>query len=658
MQATANRYAKIEGSNKFEVVETDLGLRTTLSMNPKYIYIDQEYEIKKVPQPVQGGEMLMDKALYMPTSEQKRLIFDLTTMSLVSSEMLYERDVDGSYSSKKPLSVSRFYSPVYYNNKNNMLKLKYSHKIKLSVCSFVDYVSVMKFKNGDVYYNINEKVYAYNLKSEKVFLLKDDRFELKIRQGDGVTSLLKNGRLLMTDSGILDFFQSKVWDSWIYEHPLKEHEEMSVFKDLFEECFIGNSLDVAEKVTVNPEFLLTLYRVKRNKKLADLPWEDYKLTNLYGFSSKEFETTTYIDNVINNTYTFEGWLDDCSKQKRNALKNINRYLRNGNTKKATDACFYSFSFPKAVRSLLLQSRPLEFTKKSYELLYELCLKIGVNNTVDIISVDRKTLDKKPLQQPSLLQAYVDGFKKKDLNNIRKRENDLYWNDILSLADMYRMQNTLKREGINIQRTTKCYKRHHDNISRIYTAFVQAVSGAEAYAFRTVDTSKELKSMQVGDLLLRSPKVAIELVNVGDRMAHCVASYVGSYFYKLVDFLLILDKDGEYLACIEIKGKHIVQAKLKFNTSIKEDETIFNALKVWADKNGYTLSCYDCGTQQPTNLKAPQKDQSRVALVQEMTNNGDFKELQNTVTANDERVALNVRRNIENLFAPVNDSIPF
>lgn len=489
---------------------------------------------------------------------------------------------------------------VLNNSEENPLQIMFDEKLKINRCEFLDFVSVTEYDDtGTVYFDFNIAGYAYNQKTNRFFKRKNDRYSLKIRKQGNRTSFLKNGRLLSGSLQITEAFRAMFVDSWVgYSACRKIHNEyaQNIFLKLFEKHFLRQSLSSflnsgdSFYSTVEAHKLGRLYRVRRNRQLSDLPWNDAGLCNIYDIHEHMGSDIEFKKRIL-------------------ARNNMNRYLRKGDTKRALEFAYYGIKFPKAIKKLLLKIPPLSLNYTSATLLYQVYEKYDTNIALNIMKDHAGEIALSYLNSSEYLTAILLGFKK----------NRLMSAGLDTVKDTIRMKARLDDEGINTTYRTNNFVEYHDYLSTLYTSIMATSTGAHNMAYKTVDTSKQLPTMQTNGYTVRSPLTASELIDVGSDMRHCVASYCNRYFYRELEILL-LEKDGSYVACIEIRGKYIVQAKLKFNEPITNNSSAFNALQEWADENGFVMACSDCGPKAEgvtVLVNEPKKDRNRSASVTRM-----------------------------------------
>lgn len=618
---------------KFEIVEDEHGKRTTLSMNPRYFFTRNTAFYDENSE----GEGIL---LEMPSIEHTYLIFDVrdksnnevipATKKVTANGEEYVEKIPTPVIKTGYTPVSATYNPahesslcpVMYNSKHNMIRMDSDIYSKIKNAGYIDYVSIMQFKDGTNYINVNYIQVGYSDKSKKLFFARDDRFSLKLRGDNGTTSLVKNGRLCMSHKSICEFF-GIIAGSSLFTADRALHKEYGIIQDLFCELFFpdynGNYeqyLDLNQKEfhIRNPKALTRLYRVKRNKQLNELPWNEYELSQLYANPN----TATIGDYTV--------LTEDVKKEIKNTRANINRYLRKGDTKKATNACFYGFTYPKAFRRLMLKTKPMQFDKQTYDYLDQIVKSQGVNKAVSFFSKDGEP-DTYTLQQTHVLKAICLGFKpNKIIRHLKSKQTRSEASR--TIADALKMRDDLIDMRVDIELDERDIFKYHDLISKVHNTVMQSKKSAESELYKTVDTSNQMPRFTQDEYTVTSPDNAFELITVGNKMNHCVGSYMKEFFYRRLEICLV-KKDDEYLACLEIRDNNLVQAKLSNNRSVTDDKKVLSVVQAWAKKNDIEIATVECGAKQNKSVHLAEQCEERINMIKNLNLE------ENPVACNDE-----------------------
>ena len=110
------------------------------------------------------------------------------------------------------------------------------------------------------------------------------------------------------------------------------------------------------------------------------------------------------------------------------------------------------------------------------------------------------------------------------------------------------------------------------------------------------------SMQKDKLKFFLPKESIELVNAGVKLHNCVASYEKAMRDNSSWIVLVADDNGKLAACLEVKDKKLVQAKIDRNKTVSIDPGLNAEVLTWAAKAGLEIATNDVAIPQ-TEKKA-------------------------------------------------------
>ncbi len=113
------------------------------------------------------------------------------------------------------------------------------------------------------------------------------------------------------------------------------------------------------------------------------------------------------------------------------------------------------------------------------------------------------------------------------------------------------------------------------------------------------------SMQKDRLSFFLPEESMQLLEAGHELHNCVASYGHAMKENEKWIVLVADDKGKLAACLEIRGKELVQAKLDRNKPVSNNTELNNAITVWANKANLKINTSD--------VKVPPKKKTRVMV---------------------------------------------
>lgn len=450
---------------------------------------------------------------------------------------------------------SSYYESVFNNSEKSPLMLHVNQKSHLYQAAFLSYYSIMYYKDtGNIGINYTIKTLGLALKSDKVFTVKQDFYTLYIDKASGKPTMFLNKKLCYTNLKLNTAFQQL---SILMKVPEKITTTLDLVKAAMEEYFIPKNISNESSYYLGDyNKLVGLYRVKRSYHLLkDLPWEQQELIGLY----------------VNNQSLS---CDKLSQQREKILVQ----LRKGNTKKATDLCFHGNSFPKSIKKLLLNFAPLSAQKETYDNIKYAIDKYDVNTVKSLYQVS-------PAYFNTLVRCLDLGFSTKHTVNVAK-------NNLGLIRDTIRLSSVLRNEELEFNSNISDYHDYLDNLYRLRNPQIRRYGVNYDSVYESVDTSEEFKKFETDTYIFRSPKTANELSEVGQSLNICVGSYRPQFFSKILDIVLITDKEDKYVGCIEVKDNLVVQAKLKFNRPVEGNKDIFNDTKAWMQSNNLTAHCND------------------------------------------------------------------
>jgi len=152
-------------------------------------------------------------------------------------------------------------------------------------------------------------------------------------------------------------------------------------------------------------------------------------------------------------------------------------------------------------------------------------------------------------------------------------------DHQSLRDIFRMQSTngtewkteIKRDRIRIRDL-------HD-----WLVEKQRLERNPVCRFKNTEPIRKRLSMQTDLINFFIPNHSEDLVYVGKTLHNCVGTYVKRVRDGGTHIVLVADDCGKLIACIEVMGGKIIQAKLNRNKPVSDDAKINAEIIEWAEK---------------------------------------------------------------------------
>lgn len=566
-----------------ERVKTKLGKKTIIKTPIRYAYFIPEFT--KVECTDENGKKI---SLWQHQHGLTPLVVDLKTGLAVEDETI----IDTKKKVGAPCSTAA-------NSRENPAKFVSRKKLRFTNC--IEYISILEYKEtGNAVFTFLKRKNCWLRTSGKTFHQDDVMYKLTIRKG-GKTTLTKNGVLCLTNNSIKEVLRDII--PLMKIKYIARYRGYVILKKMFIKYFFGvEEMSAKEFEAITYSEIISLYRVKQNPKLDDLPWSETELASIYGK-----DIILYESNIAD--------IDIEAGERRvgNVKVSLNRYLRRGDTKKAIDACFFGFSYPKSIRRVLMKTKPLEFKYNAYKAIADLIELCGTDNARNLISEQDGTPRRHMIANPHYMRMLELGF---SLAQISQHDQG-YMKDVIRMHDRLIHEEYLLEFRPNI-------REYHDYLMQLVIELgreenerrairnaeqrrLWEIKHADAIAMRrrlneayiNIDTSEQIPRFEADGFVFRSPANAIELDRTGDKLNICVGMYKEDFFLGRLDIVLVTnikeDDTEKYIACLEIKRKKLVQAKLNSNRSVKANPELMKTLRLWAKEQGFLLLCSDVGT---------------------------------------------------------------
>lgn len=490
---------------------------------------------------------------------------------------------------------------------------------------YIDRIDVHKESETDIVFKFRvascaiETNISCGVETNEIVFSTKEKYTI-IQKKDCYPTLLIDGKVTTAALDLIDLM-TLLESQFYYKKCYSHHKDYMVIYRLLEPVinkWVVNDRMQADKDQVSVRLKKQLAQVYNNPRLYDLPFGEIELIGLY--------------NPYKYLYRHN--------QVRSAtvLQCINKSLADNNSKQAINACFYGYEYPKCIRKLLLQAGLLKFNERTYHLIACAVEAQGVDKTFNFITNPHKDgqLDLDVINDRELLNGFIKGwnlklYRQMQTNPDKSRKEKTSFNTLDELLrDAVRMHDYLVVKKADVKKALTNIKDIHDYLSPIYSVFMQSDSGSEMEAFKTVSTTGQLVPLSIDGFTLRAPHTAFELMAVGRQMKSCVASYAKAFFYRQIDIALLTDNYGEYLACIEIKDGYVIQAKLKYNLKLKENNQYLQMVMEFMALNNLKIGTEDIkdhpgfGYKVNRNRRGP-KDESRLALVQALKEKGNYED---------------------------------
>ncbi|AEG59356.1 PcfJ domain-containing protein [Desulforamulus ruminis] len=169
---------------------------------------------------------------------------------------------------------------------------------------------------------------------------------------------------------------------------------------------------------------------------------------------------------------------------------------------------------------------------------------------------------------------------------------------INLRDCIRLHQQLNEENRERLKTEKVrLKELHDWMARTHRR-----QNHVNLKFEVPDHIIKRLSMQKDKIKFFMPKESLELLEAGAELHNCVASYGKAMKDNTQWIVLVADDKGKLAACLEIRGKALVQAKLDKNIPVARDAKLNNEVLAWAKNAGLEIKTEDVEAQEEMILK--------------------------------------------------------
>ena len=436
-----------------------------------------------------------------------------------------------------------------YGNENFSFYKRSSEDKKVWTCPLVTKISRVKFDNS-VKIFITETKFCWAS-------LKDNKW-----RGKGTTYCIR------IDENNIPYFT--VNGKFIYRF-------YQDFSSIFQKCrtYLRN-LGITLLNNIDVPLDVNEYYYRRNFKIRQLP------------ASKE---------VIKEAYY--------SRTASTVKAKIRYQLNKGDTVKAVEL-FLKGSYPKSVRKYFLNNTKYWYLlEKSYhefaghiENSEEISMLSSLLKLVDINLIIRcLNNDIDPKYCYNIASKLDEQYDFKTLMNYYINQKQPRLPVFAMYNDYYRdaafAYRSLKHEFGIISKVNKheSIKEYHDRLTRELSFQREQKESLRKAKYKEPWKSKLITCENSG-YKVRPLTTIYEMKAVGDYMNICVGSYMSSQYNNKLEIAVVEDSENNYVACLEILNRELVQAKLKYNSPLYNNETINNIVLAWCNLNHLKINSRD------------------------------------------------------------------
>ena len=475
--------------------------------------------------------------------------------------------------------------PVLHNNLKNPVRLDFRGKHGMT--TYLHKIVLTKFKDGAARYLFDTTDVHYSDKDGFSFK-KDKTYSLSF-SGDGNpnATLRVNGEVSGKARDLVELFDVLI-ERFLYTKGFSLNKDYVVIHRVLDKhlsAWLRTTRVWSDKKQYVTAHKAWYDRVSAQPLYKDLPFNEIQLLALFNYRRHDFK--------------------DRSRSSGDLRNSIYSYLVRSDTKGAIDACFYGCQYPDSIKRVMIKSGLLEFPEITYYAILDAIDKIGIDKTRIFItdSKDSTQPDFFILSRPYLVRAFAAGLNVSVIKTLRAQkqtrptkaaiaQKDRYIIDIMSMYE-YILENLA-----DYKLTSSNLVEVHNTLQSIYNIYRKGEGGCEIQAFKTVSTADQMPLFQKDGFVIRSPYTAYELMDIGMNMGHCVSSYMGDYYYRKIEILVMTDEAGNYLACIELLKNKVVQAKLRFNDKVCSIPKYLEIVEAYMQEHNLTAHTQDLGEHYP------------------------------------------------------------
>lgn len=206
---------------------------------------------------------------------------------------------------------------------------------------------------------------------------------------------------------------------------------------------------------------------------------------------------------------------------------------------------------------------------------------------NLLTVYEKVKDWEDDPTKMSMHSLINGLKEFQGIYSEREQVKLLQEDHRDLQDIFRMHNggrmdaELKRNKIRIRDL-------HDWLVEKHRLERNPVC-----RFENTEPIRKRLAMQTDLINFFIPNHSEDLVYTGKNLHNCVGTYINRVRDGQTHIVLVADYRGKLIACIEVMGKKIIQAKLNRNKPVSQDAKINAEIIEWAEKVQVNWkSCHD------------------------------------------------------------------
>lgn len=455
--------------------------------------------------------------------------------NFVTESIIFDPDLSS-------VDYSKEFKLPEYGNENFSFYKRSSEDKKVWTCPLVTKISRVKFDNSIKIFITETKFCWASLKGNKW-------------RGKGTTYCIR-----IDENNIPYFTVNGKFSYILYKQ----------FSNIFQKCQVYlNNLGITLLNDINAPLDVNEYYYRRNSKIHQLP------------ASKEVIKAIYYSGT------------------NSKLKAKIRYqLNKGDTMKAVEL-FLKGSYPKSIRKFFLNNTEhWDLLEKDFNKPEEISILSSLLKVIDINLIVRclnNNVDPKHCYYMVVILDEQYDFKTIMNYYINQKQTRLpafaIYNDYY--RDVVFAYRSLKYEFNIILKVNKheSIKEYHDRLSRELSFQRETRKSLQSIKYKEPWIS-ELKVFESEGYKIRPLTTIYEMKAIGDFMGICVGSYMASQYNNRLEIAVVEDSENNYVVCLEILNKKLVQAKLKCNSPLYNNKEIQDIVLSWCHLNNFKIKTRD------------------------------------------------------------------
>lgn len=167
-----------------------------------------------------------------------------------------------------------------------------------------------------------------------------------------------------------------------------------------------------------------------------------------------------------------------------------------------------------------------------------------------------------------------------LRRVARNFNRTYLHDVASM--LLKMPKDIKEQAKKVK-----LKDLHD-----WLICKQKFVEARGYDLDVPEAVIRRLAMQMDQVKFYLPTNSKQLVKGSEIFHNCVRTYADRVLTNICQIAYMTDDRGKLVACLEVRGNKLVQAKLKYNKPVRQDAAVNGAIVDWCQRVGLTINTSD------------------------------------------------------------------